>query len=321
MVYSTYLGGENGDFATGLAIDSKGHAYLAGTAYSASFPTTLNAFHLAPVLGSGAVSGGSAFLSVFDPSAKGSASLLYSSLLSGASFHVPSSPIAVAVGKSGLAYLALGVTNDFPITASALQTQWAYPGAQPTFSLNAIEGALACQPLASGNASLVYSTFFAGTGYTGINSLAVNTKGTMYVIGVSNAPDFPITAGAMQTTNPDMPASFLSLLAPPISPLPPAPKPATTSSDLSPALLQFPATAATLSGTRSAPMTVTLTAPRPTGMNHTPLTIEGLATGGDFNLDSASTTCVTGQAITAGGTCSIGVVFEPTGPVRATEFW
>jgi hypothetical protein len=301
LVYSTYLGGENEEFANGLAIDSKGRAYLTGTTYSAGFPTTLNAFHLAPVLGSGAASGGGAFLSVIDPTAKGSASLLYSSLLSGASFNGSSSPVAVAVDKSGLAYLALGVTNDFPITADALQTQWVEQGASALSVIN---------PMAIGDASLVYSTFFAG----GTNSLAVNAKGRVYLIGSNVASNFPITAGAMQTTNPNMQFSFLSILAPSISPLAPAPKPAAITSALSPALLQFPATPGTLSGTTSQPMTVTLTAPKPTGANHTLLTIEGMATGGDFDIDSASTTCVSGQAIAAGGTCSIGVVFEPTGP-------
>ncbi len=43
LVYSTYLGGSGIDFATSLAIDTSGNAYVGGLTYSPNFPTTLGA--------------------------------------------------------------------------------------------------------------------------------------------------------------------------------------------------------------------------------------------------------------------------------------
>jgi hypothetical protein len=39
FAYSTYLGGSDGDIATGIAVDHKGNAYITGDTYSPDFPT------------------------------------------------------------------------------------------------------------------------------------------------------------------------------------------------------------------------------------------------------------------------------------------
>jgi len=44
LVYSTYLGGSNGDSGTGIAVDAAGNAYVAGETGSGNFPTTPGAF-------------------------------------------------------------------------------------------------------------------------------------------------------------------------------------------------------------------------------------------------------------------------------------
>ena len=44
LVYSTYLGGFNGDSGTGIAVDAAGNAYVAGETGSSNFPTTPGAF-------------------------------------------------------------------------------------------------------------------------------------------------------------------------------------------------------------------------------------------------------------------------------------
>jgi hypothetical protein len=46
LVYSTFLGGNNYDAATGLAIGPMGLVALAGYSSSSDFPTTPNAFQL-----------------------------------------------------------------------------------------------------------------------------------------------------------------------------------------------------------------------------------------------------------------------------------
>src|SRR6266513_2842997 len=52
LVYSSYLGGSSDDFASGIAVDGSGNAYVTGVAFSTDFPTTAGAFQ--PTLGGGA---------------------------------------------------------------------------------------------------------------------------------------------------------------------------------------------------------------------------------------------------------------------------
>jgi hypothetical protein len=53
-------------------------------------------------------------------------------------------------------------------------------------------------PTSSGGLDLVYTTRFGGSGYDG-GDLAVDKAGNVYVSGVTNSLDFPVTADALQT--------------------------------------------------------------------------------------------------------------------------
>ena len=44
LIYSTYLGGTNGDGGGGIVVDSGGNAYVTGGTFSTDFPTTAGAF-------------------------------------------------------------------------------------------------------------------------------------------------------------------------------------------------------------------------------------------------------------------------------------
>ncbi len=71
LVYSTYLGGNDGDRGTGIAVDSMGNAYIVGSTSSADFPATHK------------FADSGIFVTKLDPSGS---NIVYSTILSG-SFH------------------------------------------------------------------------------------------------------------------------------------------------------------------------------------------------------------------------------------------
>jgi hypothetical protein len=113
LVYSTFLGGSGGSSAGGIAVDTSGSAYVAGTASSADFPTTVGAFDTTHN-GSGDV-----FVTKLNPS--GSAPL-YSTFLGGSSNDVGN---GIALDTAGSAYVT-GITTsaDFPTTVGVFDTTY-----------------------------------------------------------------------------------------------------------------------------------------------------------------------------------------------------
>jgi uncharacterized protein (TIGR03437 family) len=198
LIFSTYLGGTGGDAAYGLAVDSAGDAYVVGETRSTDFPATAGAFQTT-------ISGGSAsFVAKLNSAGSG---LAYATYLGGPgaiSYLCCDAAAAVAIDSAGNAYVA-GITfaPGFPVTPGAVQTKL-----KAELSSNAYVAKL--NP--SGSA-LVYATFLGGSGQGAFNmgpavfegdaatALAIDSSGNAYVTGYAHSADFPVTAGAFQTTN------------------------------------------------------------------------------------------------------------------------
>lgn len=192
LIYSTFLGGHGafsplgigGESGQGIAVDSAGSAYVTGTTYSPDFPTTAGAFQ---TTFSGA--GGDAFAAKLNPAGSG---LIYSTFLGGSTYSRSNAldpPHAIALDSAGSAYVT-GTTNSatFPTTAGALQT--VFGGVADAFVTE-------LRPDGSG---LVYSTYLGGNNYEWGLGIALDPAGSVYVTGFTNSFNFPITAGAFQTT-------------------------------------------------------------------------------------------------------------------------
>jgi hypothetical protein len=115
LVYSTYLGGSDGDGAAGIAVDSQGNAFVTGVTGSDDFPL---ASPLKPTIDA---SMWDIFLTKIN--ATGTA-LLFSTYLGGDAIDVPA---GVGLDSAANAYLtglttAYGATNNFPTTPGAFQT-------------------------------------------------------------------------------------------------------------------------------------------------------------------------------------------------------
>jgi beta-propeller repeat-containing protein len=176
LVYSTYLGGNAFDGCYGIAVDSAGNVYLAGSTLSSNFPT------VNPVQATrGSNNSPDAFVAKLN--AAGSA-LVYSTYLGGSNFDGAS---GIAVDSSGNAYVTGGTgSTNFP-TANALQSALSSPTDADAFITK----------FNAAGSALVYSTYLGGIGEDHANSIAVDSTGSVYVAGYTYSTDFP-TANAIQ---------------------------------------------------------------------------------------------------------------------------
>jgi len=200
-LYSTYLGGNGIDHGSGIAVDSLGNAYVAGTTSSKNYPVTAGAFQST----CGGCAGGNpdGFVTKLNPT--GSA-LLYSTYLGGSDGyeHVD----AIAVDGSGDAFITgFTCSSDFPTTPGAFQTT--YKGSCTLFGGNA-----RITKLNPTGTAPVYSTFLGGTGTDCANSITVDAGGNAYVTGYTTSTDFPTAGEPYQSQNQGANDVFVSKLNP-----------------------------------------------------------------------------------------------------------
>ncbi|MEY2541815.1 MAG: hypothetical protein QOI22_1417 [Verrucomicrobiota bacterium] len=183
LLYSTYLFGVNGEnHGTGVAVGAGGKIFVTGWTESGAFPT-LNEYQTDQP-------GVDAFVAKLDPSLSGVASLLYSTYLGGGGDDIGN---GIAVDSAGNAYVT-GTTSstNFPVLNQ-------YQGNQP----NTDAFVTKLDPDASGAASLLYSTYLGGSGFSDIgNAIAVDSAGNAYVTGETDSTDFP-TLDPLQTDQPN----------------------------------------------------------------------------------------------------------------------
>ena len=186
LVYSTYLGGNGGDFGYGIAVDSYGNAYVTGMTDSTHFPTTTGAYQTA-LAGIGLYPQ-NAFVAKLNPAGMGTADLVYSTYLGGNTYDMGS---GIALDSAGNAYVT-GMTQstNFPTTAGAYQTTPGGGGDPDAFVTK----------LNPAGAALAYSTYLGGNNYDEGRAIAVDPGGNAYVTGLTDSTNFPTTTGAYQTT-------------------------------------------------------------------------------------------------------------------------
>jgi hypothetical protein len=188
LSYSTYLGGSGSDYASGIAVDSEGNAYIAGQTTSTNFPT----YNGYPASGD---SNGVAFVTELNPTGT---AVLYSTYLGGTGGDWGA---AVALDPSGNVYVTGStLSTDFPV-ANAFQSSLG--------SANGNAFVARIDTTQTGTASLVYSSYLGGGG-NGSNFLgdvglgiAADESGLAYVTGqtASDATTpFPTTSTGYQTS-------------------------------------------------------------------------------------------------------------------------
>lgn len=169
LLYSTYLGGADDDFAYGLAV-SNGQAYIAGNTESTDFPTA------APLQVNHAGGTSDAVAAVLGSAGN---TLPFSSYLGGSG---DDKGYDVAVDATGHIYLTGDTfSSNFP-TENPLQA-----------NNNGNADAFVAK---FDSSALIYSSYLGGTGSDNGYALAIDGTGNAYVVGVTNSSNFPL-AGSL----------------------------------------------------------------------------------------------------------------------------
>jgi Beta-propeller repeat len=195
LVYSTVLGGSGQDLGHGIAVDSKGGAYVTGYTHSQDFPTTRWAVQEKLL---STTAGQNAFVAHLDANG----GLSYSTYLGGSGSDVGQS---IAVDSSDNAYVT-GYTSsgNFPTTSRAFQR-----------SLSGLQNAFITKLNPSGTA-IEYSTLLGGDDYDFGFGIAVDKAGNAYVTGTTYgifADTFPTTSNAYQAAASGSGDAFVSKLS------------------------------------------------------------------------------------------------------------
>lgn len=169
LIWSTLIGGYQGQGARGVALDAAGDVYLAGTAVD-GFPTTPGAFQ---------TSGGGSFACKL--SADGS-SLLWSTMIGNWS------ATCMALDGAGNVYVGGRASSSATATAGAYD---------PTH--NGFDDGFVVKVNAGGG-SLGWATFLGGAQTDWLEALAIDAGGHVFVGGWTESSGFPTTPGVVRPT-------------------------------------------------------------------------------------------------------------------------
>lgn len=194
LIYSTFLGGTLDDIAYDVWVDSDtGDAYVVGQTHSGNFPTTPGAYNT--------TANGNADCFVTKLAANGSA-LIYSTFVGGSG---DDQAAAVVVDDQGRAYVAVThVSLDFPNTPGAFDVENDIPE----------QGNLAVFRLSANGSVLEWSGVASGTDWEVVYTICLDPiYGDVLIAGFTESADFPVTAGAYDTTFSGTSDAFIARIA------------------------------------------------------------------------------------------------------------
>ncbi|MEZ5394849.1 MAG: SBBP repeat-containing protein [Bryobacterales bacterium] len=193
LIYATFIGGGDLDRAWGVAVNDAGEAFVVGETRSDDFPTSVNAF--LQRFGGGARDGFAVKVS-----ASGS-SLAWSTYLGDTDDDWAN---GVAIDEQGSAYVCGGTwSSRFPTTAGVVQEGF---GGDDSDAF-----VIKLDPMGS---RAEFSTFLGGSRDDEARSIALGPAGDVYVTGFTRSNNFPLSAGAFQSSRSGGEDAFVSKLNP-----------------------------------------------------------------------------------------------------------
>jgi len=189
MAYSTYLGGTASEL-NAIAVDGDGSAYVTGYASADDgFPTNITA--------------------ICDPSAVACNGVVVAKLAADGASPAYSTFLGTSNNMMGQAIQVDADGNAFVVGSDVQFDLWKpieqYVG----------NGDVVIAEVDSTGSTLLMSTFLGGQGLdTAADSLAIDADGAVYVTGVTESSDFPVTPSAFQTTLSGQTGAFIAKIDP-----------------------------------------------------------------------------------------------------------
>jgi len=187
---ATLLGGSGHDEGLDILLDSSNNIYLAGRTDSADFPTTTGAYATT------APGGSQVFVAQLTPDC---------GTLDWASVVEPFQPNPGNLGQffdlGGIGFARDPSSGDLFVASDTADQHLATTSdaAQKSFGGGTYDGFLMkLDPTAS---NLLYATYFGGTGDDGVNAIALDSQGNVFMTGATtSSTGFPLTPDAFQST-------------------------------------------------------------------------------------------------------------------------
>lgn len=182
-------------------MDDKGNIYIASQTPGNNAPTTDGSYDTS-FNGGDNNWGGDILITKLNPTAD---KILFSTFLGGSDDE--KTPLICLDNDNNILIYAITNSSDFPLTADAVDKS--FDGKAEPFLAK----------LSNDGKQLLYSSYFGGNEELGeINaSLAVSGKGDVYLCGVTDAADYPITGNALQDTVNGPIDIFITVLDPALS--------------------------------------------------------------------------------------------------------
>jgi RHS repeat-associated protein len=200
LLYSTYIGRQNDDYGTGIAVDQQGIMYIVGAVVSGNFPlkNPLQSQH-----------GGStmdALVLKLDPSkSNGADTLIYSTFLGGNKDDFGKD---IALDNDGN-ILVTGWTESssngivsFPATPGVSQSSF---GGQRDAFITKLNGS---------GSQILYSSYLGGTQYEEAFGLAVDDANQAYITGWTSSSNFPVANAYQSSYGGGSTDAFITALSP-----------------------------------------------------------------------------------------------------------
>jgi hypothetical protein len=178
ILYSTFLGDDGIDGSTVITFDNNDCLVICGVTNSTAFNTTIDAYQ-------SSFNGGlnDCFITYFNLTDK---EVIYSTLLGGNENEMPWGMVL----DNNMNLILTGYThsNDFPTSLNAFQTSHAGNADIFVFKHN------------HDDYSLNFSTFLGGSNNEYGKELITDENGNLYLVGISESSNYPISTNAFQST-------------------------------------------------------------------------------------------------------------------------